>query len=460
MDNILLISLVCFLVVIFGIALWSNYQVKNDEDFLVGGRNFNLWLTTFCLFATWFGAGTLITATDEIAREGLRAAALEPYGAGFCLIFAGLFLAKPLWEMKLYTMSDFYKQKFGTKVELITVFANIPIYVGWIAVQLISLAHMLHSFFGWSLFASVLGIAVLSMVLTLTGGLLSVSLTDSFQLILIIVGLTIMFYNVFSGFGDGNFFIGFEKLWSQVAEHKKVLIPIKNSKEFFNWLSVFVVASLGNLTGQDLGQRIFAAKSVRVAQIGCLLAGLGYLVIGSMPAILGVISVKLIGHEVPSIIPYLAKNYLSTGVRIVFIIAIFSAVLSTITSAILAPASILSHNFLVERYPKVRPIKLSRYSVFLTTALSVIVALLGEDIYGILEVSYALGLVCFFAPMLIGLYFQDKLDEMSCIYSMIISLVIWLLEFAIGGHFPYALTATAAGFASYFVFYKYRTAAN
>ncbi len=142
----LLIAILIFLMIIMGIALFSNGKMESEEDFLVGGRSFNLWLTTFCLFSTWFGAGTLITATDEIAHQGPVASALEPYGAGVCLILAGLFFAKPLWDLQLLTYSDFYRLKFGPKAELVTVILTIPSYVGWIAVQMIALAQILSVF--------------------------------------------------------------------------------------------------------------------------------------------------------------------------------------------------------------------------------------------------------------------------------------------------------------------------
>src|SRR5690554_1537250 len=108
-------------------GLWSQKRVKTEEDFIVAGRKFNTWLTVFSLFATWFGAGTLITATDEIRFKGLGAVALEPLGAGLCLIIAGFFFAKPLWEMKIFTISDFYRERFGKKAEMISVFFNIPV---------------------------------------------------------------------------------------------------------------------------------------------------------------------------------------------------------------------------------------------------------------------------------------------------------------------------------------------
>ncbi len=51
------------------------------------------------LLATWFGAGTLLTQADEVEAAGLQRAALDPFGAGLCLLLAGVFFAGPLWRM-------------------------------------------------------------------------------------------------------------------------------------------------------------------------------------------------------------------------------------------------------------------------------------------------------------------------------------------------------------------------
>jgi SSS family solute:Na+ symporter len=92
MNNTFSITLIIFFIFLFGIGIFANSKTENNEDFLVGGRNFSLWLSTFCLFATWFGAGTIISATDEISNSGMSASLLEPYGSGMCLIIAGFFI--------------------------------------------------------------------------------------------------------------------------------------------------------------------------------------------------------------------------------------------------------------------------------------------------------------------------------------------------------------------------------
>ncbi len=446
----LLIAILIFLGIIMGIAIFSNGKMESEEDFLVGGRSFNLWLTTFCLFSTWFGAGTLISATDEIAHHGLRATALEPYGAGTCLILAGLFFAKPLWNLKLLTYSDFYRLKFGPKAELVTVILTIPSYVGWIAVQMIALAQILTVFFPLPAGVFILLVAAVALFLTVTGGIWSVSLTDSFQLFIIILGLIYLFFRIaFWGV------LGFDVLVAGIPKEYWILIPTDKFAHTAQWIGIFCVASLGNITGQDLGQRMFSAKSANVAKNGALIAGIGYLTIGSLPVFFGLTAMQTLGPNFEgSVMPLLIKNYLDPVSVVILTLTILSAILSTITSALLAPSSVLAHNFLKKHFPNSSTLVLCRYAVVAVTAMSLAIAFMGQDVYGLLESSYAIGLVGFFAPLVIGLK-SKKLNESSCLVSMATGLLVWSPELFIETEWPLALIAMVLSFVAYFVHYRF-----
>lgn len=447
MEDLLLYTLVVYFLVLLAVALFVSKQMDSEEDFLVGGRRFNLWLTTFCLFATWFGAGTLITATDEIARDGLAVTALEPYGAGMCLILAGLFFAKPLWNMKLLTYADFFREKFGTKVELLSVFINIPVYVGWIAVQIVSLANILAVFFPVPVWMFMIGISLFACFLTISGGMWSVSITDSFQLFIIILGLIYLLFKI-SGVAP----MGLSGLIASIPNDKLILIPSDSIADVFNWLGVFSIAALGNMTGQDLGQRLFSAKSEKVAIYGCLLAGVGYIIIGSVPVFLGLTAHTTLGSFEGSVVPNLIKTYLDPVSAVILTLTIISAVISTITSALLAPASMLSHNFLKNHYKKVSPLTLCKWGVVFITIISILTAFAGEDIYGLLEGSYAIGFVGFFVPVTVGLY-SKKLDEKSCLISLFVSILVWAPEMFGYENLPYSLLGVLAGYPAYFMAY-------
>jgi len=56
------------------------------------------------------------------------------------LFIAALFVAGPMWRMKLLTVPDFFRRQFGSAAELISSLILVPSYFGWIAAQFTALA--------------------------------------------------------------------------------------------------------------------------------------------------------------------------------------------------------------------------------------------------------------------------------------------------------------------------------
>ena len=185
-------TIVVYVLAMYALGLWARGRIHDAEDFLVAGRRLPLSLAWATLLATWFGAGTLLTATDEVRKHGFQRAALDPLGAGFCLILAGLFFAAPLWRMGLLTLSDFYRRRFGKRAELISACIMVPSYFGWVAAQFVALANMLELFFDTPLELGILLVAVVATGYTLLGGMWSVTLTDAVQISLVLAGLVVL----------------------------------------------------------------------------------------------------------------------------------------------------------------------------------------------------------------------------------------------------------------------------
>lgn len=453
MNTLLAVAIAAYLVVMFGIALWSSGKIENEEDYIVAGRNMPLLLTAATLLATWFGAGTLLTATDEIFREGLRVTALEPYGAGLCLLVAGFFFAKPLWEMHVCTVADIYKQKYGRKIEVWSVFITVPGYIGWIAVQLTALAGIIHLFFGLSPTIVIPAVALIATAYTLLGGMWSVAMTDAAQILMVIGGMLLLAYSVFTQVGDANgLFSGVSYVLHSTDDRLLTLVPRENATEFLSWLSVLSLSTLGNIAGQDLGQRIFSAKSAETARRGCILAGVLYIALGTVPAFLGLAAQGILPIDTPSsILPALAQAYLSPGATVLFMLALLSVVLSTIDSAILAPAATLARNALRPFVPaRIPTVKLCQYCVAFIATASAMLALTGKEAYHLLEDSYAIVFVGLFVPFFLAIFGKTH-DETAALTAMATGTAIWLPSFIFDTSLPLELIAVAGAFAAYFI---------
>lgn len=459
------LTLILYVVGTFILSFAVRSRIHDQADFLVAGRRLPLSLAWMTLLATWFGAGTLLTAADEVRAGGLRRAALDPWGAGVCLLLAGVFFARPLWEMKLLTVADFFRRRFGPRAETVSALVLVPSYFGWIAVQLIALAHLLELFFGLGPAVAIPLCAAIVMGYTLLGGMWSVTLTDAVQISLVLAGLVTLAVSVLQALG-GGLAAGLERLVADTPREMLVPMPTDSAAEVVDWLAVLAVGALGNLPVQDLMQRVFAAKSAKVARRACLVAGAAYLTFGALPLLLGLAARLLVPASLnEAIVPALAHLFLTPQMTVVFVVALVSAVFSTMDSAILSPAGVLSQNVLVRfAGSRLSPLAWNRLSVVAVTAASVAVAFLGEDAYGLLEDAYELPLVGLFVPMTLGLYGPRNRGEASALAAMGTGFGLWMLHYAAGWEVffapwtsawaippPSSLAITAASLLAYLV---------
>lgn len=427
------ISLAVYIGVMFALSFWARSSISTAEDYIVAGRRLPFSLATATLFATWFGAGTLLATSNTVRKTGLAETLLEPYGPGICLVLAGLLYAKPLWEAKVLTLYDFYRQRFGRPAEIAGSLYAISFF-GWIATQFIGAAGMIHTFFeGVDQRAAIIGVALVAMGYTLLGGMWSVTLTDALQLVFLVVGLLLLGWNVFVHFGSGDPVAGVAEIVRQTPDDALEILPFEKAAELWRSLGLFLAGTIGLIPSQDLLQRVFSSRSARVARNACIASGVLYIVLGTMPVLFGLAARALWGAEdgtVEEVIPRLTKTFLSPlgrGVVIVFILCVISTILSTIDSAILAPSSVLAQNLF---HPLLRGrvgvLTLTQLNVVTVTAVSLALALSGENVYSLLEGSYSLPI-----PSLVVLTFalyQRRPHPLPAFLVLVGGLVVWLLE--------------------------------
>ncbi|MGD9857018.1 MAG: sodium:solute symporter family protein [Planctomycetaceae bacterium] len=457
-------TIIVYVVVMYAIGYAAQRRIHNTEDFLVAGRRLPLSLAWMTLLATWFGAGTLLTAADEVRHKGLQAAALDPFGAGVCLLFAGLFVAGPMWRMKLLTVPDLFRRRFGPMAELVSSLILVPSYFGWIAAQFVALAGMLELFFDIPASIGLPIVAVVGTGYTLMGGMWSVTLTDAVQISLVLAGLVVLAGVSLVELGSGNTWDGLIRLGSETPAEKLILIPTATSASLLGWIGAFATGALGNVPGQDLMQRVFAADSDRTARRACLVAGAVYLTFGLLPLMLALAGDLLVPAETgTAILPALAHDFLSPPLAVIFVVVLLSAILSTIDSAILAPAAVLAQN-VAPRFGQgpQDALRNNRLAVLLVATCSLLAAFAGESAYSLLEEAYALTLVGLFVPLMLGLY-TDPLNARAGTASMLVGTGIWAVHFLLkwehflppladilGWRLPVSLTAAVCSLLAYF----------
>ena len=90
----LIASVALYMVFMLGIGFWSSKKIENTRDYIVAGGKMGWWLSIGTIFATWFGAETCMGSSRTAFEKGILGVIADPFGAGLCLILAGLFFAK------------------------------------------------------------------------------------------------------------------------------------------------------------------------------------------------------------------------------------------------------------------------------------------------------------------------------------------------------------------------------
>jgi len=394
---------------------------------MLAGRSLPIVLSSAALFATWFGSETVFGASSEFLKHGLYGVIEDPFGAALCLILFGAFFARKLYNMNLLTLGDFFKIRFGKRTELVASVCLAPPYVGYIAAQLVAMGLIMNVVTGMELW---IGIVVSSIVVTLytyIGGMWAISVTDFIQSIIIIVGLLVLAVVLAEKSG------GVMTVLSEVPKENFRFFPNPDGKEIVVYLAAWSVLGLGSLPSQDVFQRTMSSGSAKTAVWSCYIGAGLYLTIAMLPLFISLCTKHLypeqIGADTQLTLPNMVLVHTSMPIQILFFGSLLSAIMSTTSSAILAPASIFSENFVKpiwgNRFSDKQFLILTKVSVLLFSAVGTAMACLRSNIYELVGESSILSLVSLFIPLTLGLYWK-KANSVGALLSMVLGITSWL----------------------------------
>jgi SSS family transporter len=427
-----------YLIVTVAIGLWAATRVHNSRDYVVAGRSLPLYMSTALVFATWFGAETVLGVSATFLKEGMRGIVADPFGFSFCLVIVALFFARAFYRLNLLTIGDFYRQRYNKPVEVATSVCIVLSYLGWTSAQFTALGLVFHTLSGGALtleWAIVLGAGVV-IVYTLFGGMWSVAYTDFFQSLVIIVGL--LYLAVLLGGAAG----GFDRVVAHAAEAGRFeFLPKLELRDSLAFIAAFLTAALGSIPQQDVFQRVTAAKDADTAVRGALLGGLIYFCMAFVPIYLAysalLIDPKMVGpllageaNENQLILPYLIAGHTPLFAQVMFFGALLSAIMSSASGALLAPTTLFTENVLRPFAPRMsdRQFLLTMRIVLVAFGLGVMAFALASEasIYQMVQNAYKVTLVSAFAPLVLGLYWKRSTTS-GALGAIIAGLATWLL---------------------------------
>lgn len=278
-----IIVFISYCLLIIGIGLYVSRDKKghqkNAEDYFLASKSLPWWAIGASLIAANISAEQFIGMSGSGFASGLAIASYE-WMAAITLIIVGKYFLPIFIEKGLYTIPEFVEKRYSTQLKTILAVFWIGLYV---FVNLSSVLYLgalaLETIMGVPMMYGVLGLALFAAAYSLYGGLSAVAWTDVVQVVFLVLGGLLTTYLALNALSDGaGVLAGFKQVLETVPE-KFHMILNESNPEYTNLPGIWVLVGgmwVANLYywgfNQYIIQRALAAKSLREAQKGIVLA--------------------------------------------------------------------------------------------------------------------------------------------------------------------------------------------
>jgi solute:Na+ symporter, SSS family len=435
MNPTLITFVVLYLVGTLAIGVWAGTRIKNTSDFAVAGRSLPLIMVITTTFATWFGAETVMGIPAKFVQGGLTTIVEDPFGAGLCLVLVGAFFATKLYRQNLLTIGDFYRKRFGKGVEVFCSMTIILSYLGWVAAQITALG-VVFSVLTNGAMPEAVGMIVGTLavlVYVVIGGFVAVAWTDFIQMIVLVIGLSII--AIFSADLAG----GSDKVVAMATNADLFrFLPPPTFTDIAMFIGAALTMMLGSIPQQDVFQRVMSAKDERTARNGAMIGGFSYILFAAVPmfivasavVVMGDSALEMAQNDYQRLLPKFVLDKMPLVMQILFFGALLSAIKSTSSATLLAPSTSFVENILKNLRSDLKDreqLLAMRVTIVVFAFLVLLYAILmqGTPIYDLVSTAYQVTLVGAFVPLVFGLYWKRATTQ-GAILSLALGIGVWL----------------------------------
>lgn len=425
--------MIAYLLLLVIVGIIGSRRAKTSEDYVLAGRNLGFFMYFGCLGAVILGGASTIGSTKlgyEFGISGMWLVVM--LGLGIMLL--GIFLAKKISNLSVMTISEYLSKRFGVEAGLVSAVIAATYAMMVSVTQVIGMGTILNVLLGWNLTVSMLVGGGVVLFYTILGGMWSVTMTDIVQFIIMTIG--VFFIMLPLGLSKAG---GWSNLQSQLPDTYFTFTGI-GGQEIFQY---FLLFALGMVVAQDIWQRILTAKTIKVARVGTVAAGVYSLLYGIAVAIIGMCAFVILPNleDTQNTFASMAVAILPSGVLGLVIAAVVSALMSTASGTLLASSTLISNDiikrFFLKNITDDQYLALSRVVTTVIGILTIVCALWIQDVLVALDVAYAVLSGGIFAPVILGLFWK-KATAKAAFYAIIASTAVILAGLAIEG-----ITSTA-----------------
>lgn len=336
---------------VLALGLYASRKGKQTKrDYFLAGDKLPWWMIGGSIIASNISSHHLVGAMGAAYSRGFVVIAME-WGAILMGFNALLWIFLPFYIRNgFYTIPEFLHKRFGTAAR--TTYAGL-ILLTYVFVEISAVLYLgalsQHSLLNIPVFASVLVLALLTGVYTISGGLRAVIWTEMLQLGVLVMGGIILTVATVKAAGGIESVLETSKDWELILPASDPDFPWTMYLGGALCISIFYCA-----TNQFIVQRVLAAKNEWHARMGVIFGDYLKFLVPLIITVPALVAPKLIPHlDNPDLLfPTLVGTLLPSGLVGLVMAGLIAAVMSHLSGAINSCTTILTVDVFLPYFSK------------------------------------------------------------------------------------------------------------
>ena len=417
-----------YVTLLLWLGFYKSSKIEDEKDFILAGRKLSMPGFIVTLVATWYGG--ILGVGENTYNYGIQTwfiFALPYYVFG--LLFA-FFLAPKIRDLPHRSIPDHFKHHFGHNAGIVS--AALILIIASPAPYILSLGILLRHTIGWSLQSAILISTGISLAYIWYGGFRSVVRTDIFQFVFMFTGFILLL--VFAwGLSDSP-------LTLKPSLPERYFDPTGGRS--IQYILVWFFIAMWTFIDPGFYQRTAAASSSGTAKKGILISICFWFIFDILTVTTGLYAVALFpNQEAAMAYPELASRILPPFVYGIFLVGLFSTIMSTIDSNGLISAITFGRDILLRIQEKDDRGNETQYIRKGLIVMAIIAVLLALSIPSVVQLWYVIGSIIIpgiLLPFLIT-FTKIRLNNTKIIPTIILPVIVSIFWFLYGhstGHYP------------------------
>lgn len=417
-------------VLFIAVGYYLSRSVRTADQFILGTGRLGVAFGSASILAFWITGNTTLAAPEAAYTMGI----LGALGYGFLggvavMLFAPV--ARRIHEVIPHgrTVGDFYAARFGNRNYFVFLFFLLIYVFGILVTQGIGGGVILEQVFGIPYLLAVVLSFVIVIGYSMLGGFQSVTGVAFFQIVLILIAVAGVVPYVFFSQGASNVYQG---MLQNSPELLDLTLPA-------GLLFLFGGAMLGVgevFMDNTFWQRAYAVRRDKLA-LTFLVSGLGWAFVPLAVSTLAFIALAegIQPAQVNQVAPQVAQQLGGNFATYMFLVVVWSAILSTAAAALNALSSLILNDLVPRFRADLGEREQKRYGAIITVIIGIIGLLLTlPQFTSMLQMLIFIGVInaAFIYPIALGLFWRRVTPTAALAAGIVSPIVGYVVYFTVG----------------------------